>query len=227
MKIQIKARFTRTVLFEHDAEDNSIRLTLTAAVSARANLSGADLSGANLSGANLPRANLSGANLSGADLSGANLSGANLYGANLSGADLSGANLSGANLSGANLPRADLSGANLSGANLSRANLSGANLYGADLFGASLGNEEILVGGRPIFQVGPIGSRCAYFVAFLTDKGLRLRTGCFFGSRQEFEEKLADEHADNKHAVEYRAALTLVDAHFAAWGIDHKTADSL
>jgi alkylated DNA nucleotide flippase Atl1 len=118
MKIQIKHRFTLAVLFERDAEDNTMRLTVEAALQSGANLSGANLSGANLSGANLSDADLRGANLSGANLSGANLSGANLSGANLSDADLRGANLSGANLSGANLSGADLSGAYLSGAYL-------------------------------------------------------------------------------------------------------------
>jgi uncharacterized protein YjbI with pentapeptide repeats len=116
MLIEIKRNVTDEVIFSHDQEDNSLKITLEVAVKARAYLAGADLYGADLYGANLSGANLSGANLSranlyGADLSGANLSGANLYGANLYGADLSGADLSGA----------DLYGADLSGANLSRA----------------------------------------------------------------------------------------------------------
>ena len=73
MKIQIKSRFSASVLFEHDCENNSMRLTLELALKAWADLSGADLSGADLSWADL-----SGANLSGADLSGASLFGAKL-----------------------------------------------------------------------------------------------------------------------------------------------------
>jgi len=113
MKIEIKNRFTGSVIFSHEQENNSILITLKLAISSDADLYGA--------------------NLSGADLSGADLYGANLYGANLSGADLYGANLYGANLSGANLSGADLSGADLSGADLYGANLSGANLYGEKL----------------------------------------------------------------------------------------------
>jgi hypothetical protein len=108
MKIQITHRFTAAVLFEHDAEDNSMRLTLRLAIENKANLSGADLSGANLSDADLSGAYLRGADLRGADLRDANLSGANLSGANLRDAYLRGANLSGANLSGANLSGANL-----------------------------------------------------------------------------------------------------------------------
>jgi hypothetical protein len=167
VKIEIKSYFSGSVLFSHDVGGNTVKLTLEAAVSARA------------------------------DLSGANLSGADLSGAYLSGADLSGADLSRANLSGANLSGADLSGAYLSGADLS--------------------NDEKLVGERPIFQLGPIGSRCAYLIAYVTDKGLRLRAGCFFGNRAEFEARLSDTHGENDHAVEYRAALALIDAHVKIW----------
>ena len=178
MNIQIKSRFTAAVLFEHDCENNSIRITLELAIKSRANLIGA-----NLIGANLIDANLSGADLSGAYLIGANLIGANLIDANLSGADLSGAYLSGANLSGA-----DLSGAYL------------------------------LVGERPIFQIGPIGSRCAYFVAYVTDKGLRFDAGCQHQiTREVFEDRLAELHGENGHAKEYRAALALIDAHAEIW----------
>ena len=58
MNIQIKSRFTGTVLFEHDCEGNSVRLTLELAIKSGANLSDADLSDAYLSGANLSRADL-------------------------------------------------------------------------------------------------------------------------------------------------------------------------
>jgi len=76
MKIEIKCRYSANVLFAFECENNSIKLTLEAAIKSRA-----DLYGANLSGANLYGADLSGANLYGANLSRANLSGADLYGA--------------------------------------------------------------------------------------------------------------------------------------------------
>jgi len=168
MKIQIRARFTGGVLFEHDADNNSVRITLEAAVSARANLDGANLAGANLDGANLA-------------------------GANLDGAYLDGANLAGANLAGANLARA-----NLAGAYLARA--------------------VTLIGSRPIFQIGPIGSRCAYLVAYITSAGVRLRAGCFFGAVDEFRASLSLTHGTNNHAEEYNAALVLIEKHAELWG---------
>ena len=100
MKIEIKCKFTKKVLFIHNCKYNTIKKTVEKLVKEKAYLSGADLREADLSGADLSGANLSGAYLSGAYLSGAYLSGADLSGADLSGANLSGAYLRGANLSG-------------------------------------------------------------------------------------------------------------------------------
>jgi uncharacterized protein YjbI with pentapeptide repeats len=193
MRIEIKCRFSGIILFSHEAENNSMRVTLEAAISARANLTGAYLAGANLAGADL----------AGANLAGAYLSKANLDGANLAGADLAGAYLAGANLAGADLAGAYLSRANLDGAYLSKANLDGT---------------ENLIGERPIFQIGPIGSRGAYFVAYLTNKGLRLRAGCFFGDITMFRESLTETHGESGvHADEYKAALALIERHAELW----------
>ena len=93
MKIEIKDRHYNSVLFAHDCEENSLKITLQMALKSSANLRGADLRGADLYGANLRGANLRGADLYGADLRGADLYGADLRGANLRGADLYGANL--------------------------------------------------------------------------------------------------------------------------------------
>ncbi len=149
---------------------------------------------------------LTGANLDGANLDGAYLTGAYLAGANLAGAYLDGANLDGANLAGANLDGAYLDGAYLTGANLARSYLDGANLDGANL-----------VGNRPILQIGPIGSRCAYLVSYITDAGIKVRAGCFFGSIEEFEAACARTHGDNDHGKEYAAAVAMIRAHAAIW----------
>ncbi len=90
MKIEIKNRFTGSVIFSHEQEYNSIKITLKAAISCDANLCDADLRGADLCGANLCDADLRGANLCDADLRGADLRGANLCDANLRGANLFG-----------------------------------------------------------------------------------------------------------------------------------------
>ena len=128
---------------------------------------------------------------------GANLEGANLMGANLVGANLEGAYLRGANLRGANLRRANLGGACLEG----------AYLEGANLRGAYLEDQLKLTGERPVLIIGPLGSRCAYLSIYRTDGGLRVKSGCFFGSDTDFEKAVTETHGANKHATDYAAAL--------------------
>ena len=115
--------------------------------------------------------------------------------------------------------RAALETATKDGANLGGANLGGANLRGAHLRGANLGGKK-LIGDRPTVTLGPIGSRCDYFTAYLTDKGIYLRAGCFFGTVAEFIDKLEREHGTNEHGREYRAALALIECHARLWTPD-------
>ena len=124
---------------------------------------------------------------------------------------ISGADLYGANLRGAYLGRAYLSGANLSRADLYGANLSRAYLSGADLSG------DKLVGNRPVLQIGPVGSRADYLVAYLTDAGVVIRAGCFKGSLAEFRAACAETHGDGIHGREYAAAIQLIETHAALW----------
>ena len=92
-----------------------------------------------------------------------------------------------------------------------------AALEAADLDGANLGGEKKLIGKRPVFTVGPIGSRSDFFTAYITDKGLFLRAGCFFGTESEFTTELRATHGTNKHAQEYTAALELARCHARLW----------
>ena len=143
IKIEIRNRWTGSVVFEYTKEGNTITETVLDAIRRGADLRGADLRDADLRGAYLCGANLYGAYLCGADLCGADLCGAYLRDANLRGADLRdaylcGAYLCGANLYGAYLCDADLCGADLCGAYLRDANLRGADLRDADLRDAYL-----------------------------------------------------------------------------------------
>ena len=96
VKIQIKNRWTGSILFEYEKEDNTIKDTLIEALKNDAYLRGADLRGADLRGADLRAASLRGADLSGADLRDAYLSSADLSSADLRDAYLRGADLRGA-----------------------------------------------------------------------------------------------------------------------------------
>ena len=96
IKIEIKNRWTGSILFEYLSENNTIKKTVSEAIK-----SGADLRGAYLCEADLRGADLRGADLRGADLCEADLCEAYLRGAYLCGAYLRGANLRGADLRGA------------------------------------------------------------------------------------------------------------------------------
>ena len=132
--IQIKS-LSGSVIFEHTAENNSIKLTVEEAVKNDINLALADLCDAELDGAELDGANLRGANLRNTSLKKANLAWANLVGANLKSAYLD----------NADLHRADFGSAYLVGAKLRCAKLEGANLIGANLIGANLEGTELLM----------------------------------------------------------------------------------
>ena len=121
IKIEIRNRWTGSVVFEYTKEGNTITETVLDAIRRGADLCDADLCGANLCDADLCDANLCGAYLCDANLRSANLSGANLRDADLRCADLCGANLRDADLRGADLRGANLYGADLRGANLRNA----------------------------------------------------------------------------------------------------------
>ena len=101
---------------------------------------------------------------------------------------------------------ADLRGADLGGANLRDANLRGAKV-------GKGGDEATLVGSRPVVQIGPIGSRNDWLLAFWCgDAGVRISTGCQQQiTEAHFLERLAYAHGEgdqaNIHAQHYIEAM--------------------
>jgi len=114
------------------------------------------------------------------------------------------------------LEKASSARVDLGGADLRGANLSGADLIGAYLSGAYLRGKK-LVGERPFLTIGPIGSREDYLQLFIAEAGAMIRAGCFFGTRDEFEQRVAETHGMNEHGQEYLAALALIDIHTELW----------
>ena len=108
MKIEIKNIFTGEVIFSHESDNNTIRLTLELAVNKKQILRGADLRNAYLRNANLSYADFSGVYLRNANLSYANLRDTNLRDTDFRGADFRGADFRGADFRGADLNDADL-----------------------------------------------------------------------------------------------------------------------
>jgi uncharacterized protein YjbI with pentapeptide repeats len=120
MKISIISKVFNSVLFEHEAENNSMKLTLESAVKADA-----DLFFASLQGENLVDADLSGGDFYNVNFAYANLVGANFQNSKIVDAAFYGANLCGANFSGADIKGFDFTGSNLHGANFISATLDG------------------------------------------------------------------------------------------------------
>ena len=130
------------------------------------------------------------------------------------GAYLGGADLRGAYLGGAYLGGADLGGADLRGAYLGGAYLSGAKLQAKD------GTCLLLVGERPCLQIGPIGSRADYLIAFITDHGVYIRAGCFWDTLAVFKDAVCTTHGTTNHAIEYAASTALIEYHAQLWTPD-------
>ena len=83
IKIEIRNRWTGSVVFEYTKEGNTITETVLDAIRRDTDLYSADLCNADLRGSNLRCANLCDVDLRGANLCGADLRGADLRGANL------------------------------------------------------------------------------------------------------------------------------------------------
>jgi hypothetical protein len=118
---------------------------------------------------------------------------------------LGGADLGGAYLRGADLRCADLGGAYLGGADLRCAYLGGADLGGAGKINSV---DDILI-------VGPLGSRSAYTQIYRTNQGVYVKCGCFFGTIDEFAEKVKKTHAGNMYERDYIALIDYAKTHFA------------
>ena len=68
---------------------------------------------------------------------------------------------------------------------------------------------------RDYLTVGPVGSRND-FTTFAKDQNgnVAVFCGCFYGTLDEFSEKVGATHGNNNFGVEYRAAIELAKAHF-------------
>jgi hypothetical protein len=79
------------------------------------------------------------------------------------------------------------------------------------------GTDLILVGERTCLQIGPLGSRSDYLIAFLTDRGVYIKAGCFFDTLAVFKDAVCTTHGTSNHAIEYAAATALIEYHQQCW----------
>jgi uncharacterized protein YjbI with pentapeptide repeats len=89
--------------------------------------------------------------------------------------------------------------------------------YNSSFYNSSFADKKI-IGQRPFFFIGPLGSNQRHLMAVNTEKGIHLQTGCFSGSIEEFTAAVKNKHAKNEHGKEYLAALVLIELHFKLWG---------
>ena len=87
-------------------------------------------------------------------------------------------------------------------------NLSGADLSGANLYGANLDENKTQSTGNPIF-IHPIGSRNDTLSFWPTDKGIYVKTGCFWNTLLQFQKAIKTTHGNNAYAKAYRVAINL------------------
>ena len=70
-------------------------------------------------------------------------------------------------------------------------------------------------GDAAILWASKLGSRLGTTTVFKNkDGGLTVTCGCFIGTLDEFEKKVAKTHGDNKFAKEYQALIALIKIHF-------------
>lgn len=67
---------------------------------------------------------------------------------------------------------------------------------------------------RHLIVAGPLGSRDDFTTIFRNNIGqIIVRTGCFNGTIDEFEQAVKDDHDDNQYAKEYMALIELAKVH--------------
>jgi hypothetical protein len=91
-------------------------------------------------------------------------------------------------------------------------NLSGdAWVYGnAEVYG-----DAEVSGNADLFWISKIGSSYRTTTIFNSKENIvKVRCGCFFGTLLEFENKVKENHKDNKHSKEYLALIEIAKAKF-------------
>ena len=81
----------------------------------------------------------------------------------------------------------------------------GANLGGAYLEG------DIKI--KHYLCIGPTGSRSTYLQIYNTNKGIYIRTGCFFGTIEQFRSENDSTHNGRRHGDNYRSAIAFIEAY--------------
>lgn len=96
-------------------------------------------------------------------------------------------------------------------ANLHSADLSSANLSSARL--SPIGDKEIII--KDFMNVYGLGSGNRQTLIFDTNIGIVLQCGCFYGTEEEFEDKVKETHQGTNFEKEYLKMLELAHIRFS------------
>lgn len=197
--ITIKRWTDNEVIYTSDCA--TIREAVEQAVREKIELSFADLQSTDLSNINLPSAKLFNAKLSYSTLKNTFLIGADLSFANLKGARIEDCNLSLADLSNTDLSFTELSNTDLSLTDLSFASFYWTKFNKIDLSKAVIYNSIIIKN---------LGPRKEPVVAIQTNTGIKIKSEIFFGTLDNFEITVKQNHQNNKYARDYFAMIEFI-----------------
>lgn len=133
MKIEIKNQWNGDVIYSHECENNSMRITLLKAISEEVDVSNSNLRGCNLSDCDLRYTDFRSCDMSGVNFTRSDLRYCDLSSANLARSILNHANMSYCILNNTYLTRADLRNVDLSDGVLDYCDLTGSDLRECDL----------------------------------------------------------------------------------------------
>jgi predicted Zn-dependent peptidase len=62
--------------------------------------------------------------------------------------------------------------------------------------------------------IGPIGSRNGFTTIFREEKRIAISCGCFYGSLEEFAERVNTVYPNSQHGKDYQLMIELVKSRF-------------
>lgn len=103
---------------------------------------------------------------------------------------------------GSIVERSTVEGSTVEGSRVERSTVDGSRVEGSHV----TKSEDVL-------PLGSLGSREDTLTAiFNQDCGIRVATGCWSGTLDEFEARVREVHGDNEYGREYQAAITFIRA---------------
>ena len=95
----------------------------------------------------------------------------------------------------------------------------GCRVFGdAKVYGNAKVRDAVVSGNTDWFIVGPIGSRNDFTTFVNTKEGIYVNCGCFWGSIDNFRERVQEVHEENEHGRAYLAAAEIASSRIKPQG---------